>query len=163
MLKRTTSCYVLAGFSRFNSSRRDETEEGKGEMEETTEKNRQIAGNLLGGKERWRRRETIYFFFSTISIFHQKWKFSVSILWVVQIFYQINSCLIVPADEMCLLSVRNSIQAAIHPNVSGMFLSHCMVQCTHMDLKNSGPTLYLLPRWATMLIIIVLKSSDSLC
>lgn len=79
MLKRTTSCYVLAGFSRVNSSRRDGTEEGKGEMEETTEKNRQIAGNLLGGKERWRRRETIYFFFSTISIFHQKWKFSVSI------------------------------------------------------------------------------------
>lgn len=45
-------------------------------------------------------------------------------VWVVQIFYQVNSCLTVLADEMWLLSVRNSIQAAIHPNVSGMFLSN---------------------------------------
>lgn len=35
-----------------NCSRRDRAKEGEGEMEETTEKNRKIAGNLLGGKER---------------------------------------------------------------------------------------------------------------
>lgn len=79
MLKRTTSCYVLVGFSRVNSSRRDGTEEGKGEMEETTEKNRQIAGNLLGGKKDEEGERPYIYFFSTISIFHQKWKFSVSI------------------------------------------------------------------------------------
>lgn len=48
-------------------------------------------------------------------------------VWVVPIFCQVNSCLIVLADEMWLLSVRNSIQAAIHPNVSGVFLSNCAI------------------------------------
>lgn len=126
MLKWTISCYVLAGFSRINCSR-DGAKEGEGEIEETTEKNRQIAGNLSGGRERWGRRETIYLYFPYNINFSKMKIFLEVFVWVVQIFWQINSCLIGLADEMWLVSVRYSIQAAIHPKASGMFLSNYVV------------------------------------
>lgn len=90
-------------------------------------------------------RDHIFLFFLHYQFF-KNYFFLEAFVWVVQIFYQVNSCLIVLADEMWLLSVRSSIQAAIRPNVSGMFLSSYIVQYTYMDLKSSGPSLYLLPR-----------------
>lgn len=110
-----------------------------------------------GRKERQRRIEAIYLHFPYHVYFSWKRKIFWKCLYGSCRFYWMSSYLIVLVVEKFLFLVRNSSQAAIYPKVSGIFLKNYIVQYTYMDLGSSGPILYLLHRWATMLIVSVLK------
>lgn len=161
MLKRTSPCYVLAGFCRVNCSKsREGVWEREGEMEERKEQKKISKSQVTCGEGRKDEEgERPYIcIFPTMPIFHGKWFFSGNVC--TDLVDLSDKQLSHSAIRWDVIALNQKLQPGCHIS---KILSNCVVRYTYMDLGSSGRTLYLLHRWAAMVIVSVLKPLNLLC